>query len=110
MEVKAKAKYLRLSAYKGRLVADMIRGKGVHEALGLLTFSPKKAAWITKRLMNSAVANALAREGVDIDELFVKRINVDEGPQTKRIMLRSMGRANRILKRTCHITIVLDEK
>ncbi|MCZ7584582.1 MAG: 50S ribosomal protein L22 [Deltaproteobacteria bacterium] len=110
MEVRAVAKYLRLSPFKGRLVADTIRGKNVSEALGILQFTPKKAAVAIRKVMDSAVANATAREGVDIDDLYVKTIVVDEGPTLKRMLLRSMGRANRILKRTCHVTIVLDER
>ena len=110
MEVKAVAKFLRFSPYKGRLVADMIRGKDVNEALGILTFTPKRAATSIKKVLDSAVANATVREGVDIDDLYVKKIVVDGGPTLKRLILRSMGRANRLLKRTCHVTVVLDEK
>ena len=109
MEVRAKAKYLRFSPYKGRLVANMIRGKSVHEAVGILSFTPRKSARALKKLLDSAIANAQTREGVNIDELYVKSVFVDEGPTLKRILLRSMGRANRIFKRTSHVTIVLDE-
>ncbi len=110
MEVRAVARHLRFSPFKGRLVADMIRGRDVNEALGLLTFTPKKAARALKKVLHSAVSNALQMEGVNIDDLVVKTIFVDEGPRMKRIMMRSMGRANRIVKRSCHVTIVLDEK
>jgi large subunit ribosomal protein L22 len=110
MEVKAVARYMRMSPYKSRIVADAIRGRAVSEALGILTFTPRKAAVIIKKLLNSAIANATVREGVNIDDLFVKRVFVDGGPTAKRVLLRSMGRANRVLKRSCHITIILDEK
>ena len=110
MEVSAKLKTARLSAQKARLVADQIRGKGVEEALELLTYSPKKGAAIIKKVLNSAIANAEHNEGVDIDELKVSSIYVDEGMTMKRIMPRAKGRADRILKRSCHITVkVADE-
>ena len=105
MEVSAKLRTARLSAQKARLVADQIRGKGVEEALELLTFSPKKGAAIIKKVLNSAIANAEHNEGVDIDELKVSSICVDEGMTMKRIMPRAKGRADRILKRSCHITV-----
>jgi large subunit ribosomal protein L22 len=105
MEVSAKLKTARLSAQKARLVADQIRGKGVEEALEILTYSPKKGAAIIKKVLNSAIANAEHNEGVDIDELKVSTIFVDEGMTMKRIMPRAKGRADRILKRSCHITV-----
>ena len=105
MEVSAKLSTARLSAQKARLVADQIRGKGVEEALELLTYSPKKGAAIIKKVLNSAIANAEHNEGVDIDELKVSSIYVDEGMTMKRIMPRAKGRADRILKRSCHITV-----
>ncbi|MBZ0272181.1 50S ribosomal protein L22 [bacterium] len=110
MEVKAVAKFQRLSPFKGRLVADMVRGKPVGQALGELALTPKKSARLIKKVVDSAVANASARGGVDVDDLYVKKIFVDGGPTQKRVLLRSMGRANRVLKRTCHITVVLDER
>ena len=110
MEVSAKLSTARLSAQKARLVADQIRGKGVEEALELLTYSPKKGAAIIKKVLNSAIANAEHNEGVDIDELKVSSIYVDEAMTLKRLMPRAKGRANRILKRSCHITVkVADE-
>jgi large subunit ribosomal protein L22 len=109
MEVRATAKHLRFSPFKGRLIADMIRGKAVHDAVGILAFTPKKSARAMKKLLESAIANAQTREGVDVDELFVKSVCVDEGRTLKRTILRSMGRANRIFKRTSHVTIILDE-
>ncbi|MAK43321.1 MULTISPECIES: 50S ribosomal protein L22 [Spongiibacter] len=105
MEVAARLKGARISAQKARLVADQIRGKGVEEALDLLTFSSKKAAGIIKKVLNSAIANAEHNEGADVDELRVSTIFVDEGMTMKRLRPRAKGRADRILKRSCHITI-----
>lgn len=105
MEVAAKLKGANISAQKARLVADQIRGKSVEEALTLLTFSPKKAAVLFKKTLNSAIANAEHNEGADIDELKVSTIFVDEGMTLKRIRPRAKGRADRIMKRTCHITV-----
>lgn len=105
MEVAAKLKGANISAQKARLVADQIRGLGVEEALSLLSFSSKKAAALIKKILNSAIANAEHNEGADIDELRVSTIFVDEGLTMKRIRPRAKGRADRILKRTCHITI-----
>ncbi|MBD2859334.1 50S ribosomal protein L22 [Spongiibacter sp. KMU-158] len=105
MEVAARLKGARISAQKVRLVADQIRGKGVEEALDLLTFSPKKAAVLVKKVLNSAIANAEHNEGADVDELKVSTIFVDEGMTLKRLRPRAKGRADRILKRSCHITV-----
>lgn len=105
MEVAAKLKGAGISAQKARLVADQIRGKSVEEALNILAFSPKKAAVLVKKVLNSAIANAEHNEGADIDELRVSTIFVDEGLTMKRILPRAKGRADRILKRTCHITV-----
>lgn len=105
MEVSAKLSGATLSAQKARLVADQIRGKNVDAALDILLFSPKKAAEIIKKVLNSAIANAEHNEGADIDELRISTIFVDEGMTMKRIKPRAKGRADRILKRTCHITI-----
>ena len=105
MEVSARLKGARLSAQKARLVADQIRGKGVEEALDVLAFSPKKGAEIIKKLLNSAIANAEHNEGADVDELKVSSIFVDEGMTMKRLRPRAKGRADRILKRSCHITV-----
>ena len=107
MEVQAKLKGARLSAQKARLVADQIRGKAVEEALLVLTYSPKKGAAIIKKVLNSAIANAEHNEGADVDELKVSTIMGDEGMTMKRIMPRAKGRADRILKRSCHITITV---
>jgi large subunit ribosomal protein L22 len=105
MEVAARLKGARISAQKARLVADQIRGKGVEESLDLLTFSSKKAASIIKKVLNSAIANAEHNEGADVDELKISTIFVDEGSTMKRLRPRAKGRADRILKRSCHITI-----
>jgi len=105
MEVAAKLKGANMSAQKARLVADQIRGKGVEEALDLLAFSNKKGAVLVKKVLESAIANAEHNEGADVDELKVSTIFVDEGTTMKRIKPRAKGRADRILKRTCHITV-----
>lgn len=104
-EVAATLKGARISAQKARLVADQIRGKSVDEALNTLAFSTKKGAAIMKKVLESAVANAEHNEGADIDELRVSTIFVDEGMTMKRIKPRAKGRADRILKRSCHITV-----
>jgi large subunit ribosomal protein L22 len=105
MEVAAKLRGSQISPQKVRLVADQIRGKGVEEALDILTFSPKKAATIVKKVLDSAIANAEHNEGADVDELKVSTIFVDEGVTLKRLRPRAKGRADRILKRSCHITV-----
>ena len=98
-------KGVRLSAQKGRLVADQIRGLPVGKALNVLTFSPKKAAGIIKRGLESALANAEHNDGADIDELKVKVIYIDKASSLKRFMARAKGRGNKIEKQTCHITV-----
>jgi large subunit ribosomal protein L22 len=105
MEVAASLKGARISAQKARLVADQVRGKSVEDALNLLNFSTKKGADIIKKVLNSAIANAEHNDGADIDELKVSTIFVDEGMTMKRIKPRAKGRADRIFKRTCHITV-----
>jgi len=105
MEVAAKLKGAQISAQKVRLVADQVRGKGVEEALDLLTYSNKKAAQIIKKILDSAIANAENNEGADVDELKISSIYVDEGMTMKRLRPRAKGRADRILKRSCHITV-----
>lgn len=110
MEVVAKLKYTHISAQKGRLVADQIRGLPVERALKLLTFSNKKAAGLIKKVLESAIANAEHNAGADIDELKVATIFVDGGPMQKRMHARAKGRGARILKRTSHITIIVAAK
>lgn len=105
----AKMKYAKISAQKVRLVADQIRGKKVAEAADLLVFSNKKAAVLVKKVLDSAIANAEHNDGADIDELKVTRIFVDEGPTMKRLHARARGRSDRILKRSCHITVMVSE-
>jgi large subunit ribosomal protein L22 len=107
MEVSAKMKGAQVAAQKARLVANQIRGKSVEEALLLLEYSPKKGAMLIKKVLNSAIANAEHNEGADVDELKVSTICVDEGTTMKRIMPRAKGRADRILKRSCHRTITV---
>lgn len=107
MEALAKHKFARSSAQKARLVADQIRGLSVDKALNVLTYSPKKAAELVKKVLLSAIANAEHNEGADIDTLKVKAVFVDEGPSMKRIKPRAKGRADRIVKRTSHITVVV---
>ena len=110
MEVRAVGKYLRVSPTKVRLVADMVRGKKVDEALTILKFLPKKGGRLINKTLRSALANAENARTIDVDTLFIKVILVDEGPRLKRWRPRAMGRATRILKRTSHITMVLAEK
>ncbi len=110
MEVTAKLRYLRMSPRKVRLVADLIRGKNVNEALTILNLSVKKAAKPLKKLLESAIANAKQTGKIDIDNLYIYRLTVDEGPTLKRFRPRAMGRATMIRKRTSHITIKLKEE
>jgi large subunit ribosomal protein L22 len=107
MEVAAKLKGAKLSAQKARLVADQVRGKQVGEALDVLSFSTKKGALLVRKLLESAIANAEHNEGADVDELCVSKIFVDEATTMKRIRPRAKGRADRILKRSCHITLAV---
>jgi large subunit ribosomal protein L22 len=109
-EVAAVLRGARLSAQKGRLVADQIRGRNVGEALNILTFSTKKGADLMKKVLESAIANAEHNNGADVDELSVSTVFVDEGTTLKRIRPRAKGRADRICKRTCHITVKVSEK
>jgi large subunit ribosomal protein L22 len=104
-EVKAVHKYAKGSAFKVRLIADQIRQKSVEEALNILSFSNKGAAKLVKKVLNSAISNAEHNNGLDIDELKVSSVYIDEGSTMKRIRPRAKGRANRILKKTSHITV-----
>ena len=110
IEVAARLRGARISAQKARLVADQVRGMKVDKALNLLTFSPKKAAHIVKKVLESAIANAENNEGADVDELKVSTIHVDQGLVMKRIKPRAKGRADRISKQTCHITIKVSDR
>jgi large subunit ribosomal protein L22 len=109
MEARAVGKYIRISPQKARLVADVVRGMNVDKALSALKFMPKKGAVIIRKVVESAVANATQDEQVDVDHLIIKKIVIDGGPSLKRIMPRAMGRATKIIKRTSHITVILDE-
>ena len=110
MESSAVAKYVRVSPQKVRLVMDQVRGKRVEDALNMLKFAPQKGAMFLLKLINSAVANAQQGSDVDVDKLYIKKIFADEGPMLKRIIPRASGRATRILKRTSHLTVVLNDK
>lgn len=109
MNTSARLKKVRVSPRKARLVADQIRGIPVEIAINILTFSPQKTASILKKLLLSAVANAENNQGADIDDLVVSEIYVDQAPVLKRTMPRAKGRADRIIKRSSHITIKLAE-
>lgn len=107
METRAVLRGVRLSEQKGRLVADLIRGKKVDQALSLLTFSTKKGAVIIKKVLESAIANAEHNDGADVDELRVKTVYVEQGAVLKRFTARAKGRGNRISKQTCHIYLTV---
>ena len=109
METQAIVRGVRLSCDKGRLVADMVRGKRVDHALNILTFTPKKAAGIIRKALESAIANAEHNDGADIDELKVKTIYVEQGATLKRFSARAKGRGNRISKPTCHIYVTVGD-
>ena len=109
MQVAAKLYGVRLSAQKGRLVADLVRGQPIANALNILTFTPKKGAKIIKKVLESAIANAEHNNGADIDELKVVRIYVEKGPVLKRFHARAKGRGNRIIKPTCHVFLTVGD-
>jgi len=110
MEARAKLSFARLSPRKTRLVVDMVRGKGILDALTILRFSPQPSAKLVAKLLQSAVANAEQKGASDVDRLFVKTIFVDAGPVLKRFTPRAMGRASKIRKPTSHVTVVLADK
>ena len=110
METRAVAKYIRITPRKVRIVLDLIRGKNVAEAFAILKFTPKAGADVVEKVLRSAVANAENNFDMDADKLFVKTAYADQGPTLKRIHPRSRGQAFKILKRTTHVTIVVDEK
>jgi large subunit ribosomal protein L22 len=109
METNATLKGVRLSAQKGRLVADLVRGKPVEQALSILAFSPSKAAKIVKKVLESAIANAEHNDGADIDTLRVTRVYVEKGMVLKRFAARAKGRGNRISKPTCHVFLTVGD-
>ena len=110
MEIKAVARFVRVSPQKVRLVMAQVRGERVEDALGMLSFAPQKGAEILKKLVASAVANAQENTDMDVDNLYISKIYADEGPTQKRWRPRALGRATKILKRTSHLTVILDEK
>ncbi|ABB30873.1 50S ribosomal protein L22 [Geobacter hydrogenophilus] len=110
MEARAKLSFARLSPRKTRLVVDMVRGRGIQDALTILRFSPQPSAKLVSKLLQSAVANAEQKGASDVDRLFVKTIFVDAGPVLKRFTPRAMGRASKIRKPTSHVTVVLADK
>lgn len=110
MEAKAILRFCRVAPRKARIVADMIRGRNVEEAITLLEFTPKRSAQIVRKVLHSAIANAEDTSEVDVDRLFVKRITVDQGPTLKRYRPRAQGRAYRINKKTSHIVLVVAER
>ena len=110
MEVNASLKYARVAAQKARLVADVVRGQNVSDAIKALTFMNKKTAVLLKKLIESAVANADQKKTIDIDKLFIKKLTVDQGPVLKRFRPRAQGRATGIRKKLSHINLVLDER
>ena len=109
MEVKAVARYVRISPQKVRMLADAIKGKPVDKAMDMLRFMPQKAAGIVEKVLRSAVANADQQPDIDIDTLVVGNLVVDSGPMFKRFRARARGRGTRILKRTSHVTVILTE-
>jgi len=110
MEARAIRRYAQVSAQKARLVIDLIRGKSVEDALGILEYTPKRSARLVAKTLRSAVANAEHEQRVDVDALYVKQAFVDEGPTAKRFLPRAHGRATPLFRRTSHITIVVDER
>jgi large subunit ribosomal protein L22 len=110
MEALAKHNFARISPQKARLIINIIRGKKVDHAINFLTFNKKKAAQLIKKVVNSAIANAEHNENIDIDNLYIDKIFVNDGPTLKRIRPRAKGRANRILKRSSHITVIVAAK
>jgi large subunit ribosomal protein L22 len=111
MESKAKVSYVRITPRKIRLVTDLVRGKAINEALTILKFSTRKrVAKTISTLLESAVANASQKGRIDVDNLFIKKLVVDQGPTLKRYMARAKGSGTRINKKTSHISVVLEEK
>ena len=110
MEARATLRYLRMAPRKVRLVADLVRGRRVEEAIQILRFTRRRASQPIRKLIESAVANAENNHGLDIDQLWIREIRVDEGPTLKRWRPRARGRASQILKRTSHVSVVLEER
>ncbi|MHB1230097.1 MAG: 50S ribosomal protein L22 [Halothiobacillus sp.] len=110
MQATALHRYARISPQKARLVADLVRGQGVAQAIETLTFSDKKGAELIKKVLESAIANAENNEGADVDRLHIATIMIDEGPVLKRFRARAKGRGARILKKTSHILVTVSER
>ena len=110
MEVKAGTRFIRISPRKLRLVADLVRGQNVGKAITTMKFTPKRGSKILYKTLMSAVANAEQKGTLDVDNLYVKKITVDEGPMLKRFLPRAQGRATTVRKRMSHLNIVLDER
>ena len=110
MRPKAHARYIRLSDTKARIILDQIKGKDVRTALGILTYSPRYAASVIEKLLKSAMANAENNQGMDTSKLYVQEVAANQGPTLKRMRPRARGSANRINKKTCHISIILNER
>lgn len=110
MEVKATAKYMRISAQKVRKIVDGVKGKSAEAGLNALKFMPQKAAGMVEKILRSAIANADQNADLDVDSLMIKNIIIDEGPMLKRFRARARGRGSRILKRTSHITVIVADK
>lgn len=110
MEVKAKLRNVRVGSQKARLVADLVRGKDVNDAIRILTHMDQKPALFFKKLIESAVANAEQKKVIDVDNLFVKHVSVDMGPSMRRFRPRAQGRATPVLKKSSHINVILDER
>lgn len=108
METKAILRSVHLSAQKGRLIANLIRGKRVDKALNILAFSPQKGAVVIKKILESAIANAEHNNGIDIDELKIKTIYVEKGSVLKRFIARAKGRGDRISRQSCHIYVTVE--
>jgi len=109
MEVKATAKYMRISAQKVRRIVDAIKGRSAESGLNALQIMPQKSAGMVEKILRSAIANAEQNAELDVDSLMIKNIIVDEGPTLKRFRARARGRGSRILKRTSHITVIVAE-
>lgn len=110
METRARTRHVRISPQKMRLVVDLVRGKRVEDAIGVLEFNPRRGAKVVAKTLKSAIANAEATQNVDVDRLYVKAAFVDAGTTQKRFLPRAHGRATRVIKRSSHVTIVVDER
>jgi large subunit ribosomal protein L22 len=110
METRARTRHVRITPQKARLVIDLIRGKNVEEAIGILEFNPRRASKTIAKTLKAAIANAEATQNVDVDALYVKAAYVDAGGTQKRFLPRAHGRATRVVKRSSHVTVIVDER